>query len=61
MYHLNQNQEIIELLLKLREHEQEYPPRLLEARRLSFIALIRRYIGPMISMYADTARFEKSS
>ena len=44
MYRLNHNQEIIELLLKLREYEEEYPVRLLAARRLSFITLVSRYV-----------------
>jgi len=48
MYRLKQNQELIELILKIREYEPEYPPRLLQARRLSFIALISRYIGALI-------------
>jgi hypothetical protein len=48
MYRLNHNQEIIEILLKLREFEEEYPVRLLTARRLSFIALISRYIHALV-------------
>jgi hypothetical protein len=50
MYRLNQNQEIIELLLKLREYEEQYPIRLFTARRLSFIALISRYVHAFVRM-----------
>jgi hypothetical protein len=50
MYRLNHNQEIIELLLKLREYEEPYPVRLFTARRLSFIALISRYIHAFVRM-----------
>ena len=50
MYRLNQNQEIIELLLKLKEFEQEYPVRLLTARRLSFMTLISRYVHALMRM-----------
>jgi hypothetical protein len=44
MYRLNQNQEIIGLLVKLKEVEEEYPEDLLTARRTSFLILIARYI-----------------
>lgn len=50
MYRLNHNQDIIELLLKLREFEQQYPVRLLVARRNSFIALLNRYIGVLVRL-----------
>lgn len=50
MYRLNHNQEIIELLLKLKEYEEQYPVRLLAPRRLSFIALISRYIHAFVRM-----------
>jgi hypothetical protein len=50
MYRLNHNQEIIELLLKLRDYEDQYPVRLLAARRLSFIALISRYVHALVRM-----------
>jgi hypothetical protein len=50
MYRLNHNQEIIELLLKLRDYEEQYPVRLLAARRLSFIALISRYVHSLVRM-----------
>jgi hypothetical protein len=48
MYRLNQNQDIIELLLKLREFEREYPVRLLNARRLSFIMLVNRFVNALV-------------
>jgi hypothetical protein len=50
MYRLNQNQEIVELLLKLREYEEQYPAGLFAARRLSFIALISRYVHAFVRM-----------
>lgn len=50
MYRLNHNQDIIELLLKLREYEEQYPVRLLAARRLSFVALLSRYVHTLIRM-----------
>lgn len=43
MYRLNQNQDIIELLLKLNEDKQEYPVILFSARRTNFLNMIRRY------------------
>ena len=45
MYRINQNHEIVSLLLKLKEVEEEYPADLLSARRTSFLTLITRYIG----------------
>jgi hypothetical protein len=50
MYRLNHNQEIIELLLKLRDYEEQYPVRLLAARRVSFITLLSRYIHALVRM-----------
>jgi hypothetical protein len=50
MYRLNHNQEIIELLLKLRDYKEPYPVRLFSARRLSFIALISRYVHAFVRM-----------
>jgi hypothetical protein len=44
MYHLNHNQDIIELLEKLRGFQAGYPARLFFARRVSFISLVNRYI-----------------
>jgi hypothetical protein len=51
MYRLNHNQDVIELLLKLKEFEQEYPVKLLAARRVSFLALIRGYIVSFVRFY----------
>jgi hypothetical protein len=48
MYRINQNHEIVSLLLKLKEVEEEYPADLLSARRSSFMMLITRYIGAWI-------------
>jgi hypothetical protein len=48
MYRINQNQEIVSLLLKLKEVEEEYPADLLSAQRASFLDLITRYIGSWI-------------
>jgi hypothetical protein len=50
MYRINQNQEIVSLLLKLKEVEEEYPADLLSAQRASFLMLIARYIGAWIRM-----------
>ncbi|HLO30909.1 MAG TPA: hypothetical protein VK249_17315 [Anaerolineales bacterium] len=44
MYRLNRDQTLIELLVKLRDFNHEYPPNLLYARRVSFIRLISRYV-----------------
>lgn len=43
MYRLNQNQDIIELLLKLNDDKQEYPVILFSTRRTTFLNMIRRY------------------
>ena len=51
MYRLNRNQDIIGLLLKLKEFEQEYPVRLLAGRRASFVTLLARYVGALVRMY----------
>jgi hypothetical protein len=48
MYRLNHNQDVIELLLKLRDYDEPYPVRLFTARRLSFIALISRCIHAFV-------------
>jgi len=48
MYRLNHNQEIIEMLLKLKAFEQRYPAPLLSARRASFILLVSRYVGVLL-------------
>ena len=44
MYRINQNQEIVSLLLKLKEVEEEYPADLLSAQRASFLTLITRFV-----------------
>lgn len=51
MYRLNHNQDIIEILLKLKEYEKEYPVRLLAVRRASFISLVMRYAGAFMRSY----------
>jgi hypothetical protein len=48
MYRINQNHEIVSLLLKLKEVEEDYPADLLSARRNSFMMLISRYVGAWI-------------
>ena len=50
MYRLNHNQDVIELLLKLKEFEQEYPVRLLAVRRESYVALVARYVNALVRM-----------
>ena len=50
MYRINQNQEIIGLLVKLKEIEEEYPADLLSARRTSFLSLITRYICGLVGI-----------
>ena len=44
MYYLNHNQDIVELLEKIKEFRAEYPTELLSARRVLFINLLSRYI-----------------
>jgi hypothetical protein len=51
MYRLNHNQDIIELLLKLKDFEEEYPVRLISVRRASFLALVARYVGSLVRIY----------
>jgi hypothetical protein len=48
MYRINQNQEIVRLLLKLKEAEDDYPARLFSYRRTSFMILIARYVGALL-------------
>jgi hypothetical protein len=50
MYRINQNYEIISLLLKIKELDQEYPEELFSARRESFRTMISRLIGSLIRM-----------
>lgn len=44
MYRLDHNQDIIELLERLKQFRTEYPIALMSARRISFILLLNRYI-----------------
>jgi len=48
MYRLNHNQDIVELLEKLKGFQAEYPTALLSARRVSFIRLVSRYIIALV-------------
>lgn len=43
MYHSNQNQEVIRLILRLRSLEQEYPHPMLSSRRAAFHILLSQY------------------
>jgi len=54
MYRINQNQEIVRLLLKLKEVDEEYPARLLYYRRTSFLLLIARYVGALIRFRTES-------
>ncbi len=47
MYRINHNQEIVRLLLKLKEAEEDYPTSLFSFRRTSFLMLIERYVGSL--------------
>jgi hypothetical protein len=44
MYSFNHTQDVVELIKKLKGYGEEYPSRLLSARRISFIELIGRYV-----------------
>jgi len=48
MYHSNQNQEVIRLILRLRTIEQDYPNRMLSARRVSFLTLMTQYLNSLM-------------
>ena len=48
MYRINQNHEIVSLLLKMKEMDEEYPADLLSARRNSFLRLISRYVSSWV-------------
>jgi hypothetical protein len=48
MYRLNHNQDIIELLERLKELRADYPAELLVARRLFFISLVYRHIMTLL-------------
>jgi hypothetical protein len=48
MYRINQNQEVVRMLLKLKDFEEDYPVRLFSYRRTSFVMLVARYIGALV-------------
>jgi hypothetical protein len=48
MYRINQNQEVVRMLLKLKDIEEDYPVRLFSYRRTSFMLLMARYIGALV-------------
>jgi hypothetical protein len=48
MYRINQNHEIISLLLKIKDLEEEYPDNLLSARRSSFVMMIARFVASLM-------------
>jgi hypothetical protein len=48
MYRINQNQEVVRMLLKLKDIEEDYPVRLFSYRRTSFIMLVARYVGALM-------------
>ena len=48
MYRINQNQEVVRMLLKLKNIEEDYPVRLFSYRRTSFMILLARYIGALV-------------
>jgi hypothetical protein len=48
MYRINQNQEVVRMLLKLKNIEEDYPVRLFSYRRTSFVMLVARYIGALV-------------
>ena len=52
MYRINQNQEVVRMLLKLKDIEEDYPVRLFSYRRTSFMMLIARYIGALVRFWS---------
>jgi hypothetical protein len=48
MYRINQNQEVVRMLLKLKDIEEDYPVRLFSYRRTSFVMLVARYVGALV-------------
>ncbi len=48
MYLHNHNQDIIELLERLKQFRTEYPVELMSARRVLFILLLNRYTVALI-------------
>lgn len=50
MYNSQQNQEIIRLILRLRGLEQEYPNRMMTARRMTYQELVSRRLDALLRM-----------
>jgi len=48
MYNSNQNQEVVRLILRLRTLEEDYPNRMLTARRDSYVTLVSQYVDAFI-------------
>jgi hypothetical protein len=48
MYRINQNQEVVRMLLKLKDIEEDYPVRLFSYRRTSFVMLVARYVSALV-------------
>ena len=44
MYRERQSQEIVRMLYKIKQVEQEYPASMFTMRRLNFIGLVYRYL-----------------
>jgi hypothetical protein len=50
MYNSQQNQEIIRLILRLRGLEQEYPNRMMIARRMTYRELIAKRLDALLRL-----------
>jgi hypothetical protein len=50
MYNSQHNQEIIRLILRLRGLEEEYPNRMMTARRLTYKELVSRRLEALLRM-----------
>lgn len=50
MYNSQHNQEIIRLILRLRGLEEEYPNRMMNARRLTYKELVSRRLEALLRM-----------
>lgn len=50
MYNSQQNQEIIRLILRLRGLEQDYPNRMMTARRMTYQELISRRLDALLRL-----------
>ena len=48
MYNSQQNQEVIKLILRLRTLEQDYPTRMLTARRVRYQSLVSQYVDAFV-------------